>query len=182
MSAISAVDSVKPSPFKLLNRSGPIRVGGESSQAQPAPGIELGFICSLLIHHSIQLHCTQTKHILSWCFWNLIFTQTYWQKGQKNAPPSKSFHLKCSRKCLIEPCMHLDSSLIHLCIFSERQTAESFWYQVHFWASPCPCLSDREVEWRIKRQIRGYSSISSGVCLNVCVLVLRLFASSKGVQ
>lgn len=64
--------------------------------------------------------------------------------GAKNTAPSKSFHLKCSQKCLIQPCVHLDSPIIHLCIFSERQTAESFWYHIRFWASPCPCLWERE--------------------------------------
>lgn len=96
------------------------------------------------------------------------------KRGEKKTTPttlSKSFHLKCSWKCLIQPCMHLDSSFIHLCIFSERQTAESSWYQIHVWVSPCPCLrerEDREVEQSLMRQTSASSSLYSGVCVFCC--------------
>lgn len=173
MSANCAVDIVKSSLFKLLNRSGPIWVGGEASQAQPAQVLSwVAFAASWSI---TVLGCTElTDHVLSSSLWNLIFTQTYYQKRVKNNTSTKGFYLKCSWKCLIQLCMHSDSPIIHLCKFSERQTAESFWYHVHFWASPCPCLREEKGrqgsrESCLKRQTREYITIHSGVSLYMCV-------------
>lgn len=57
------------------------------------------------------------------------------KKKKKDDTPRNCFHIKCFWKCFVCPCIHLDSSLIYLCIFSERQTAESFWYHIHSRAS-----------------------------------------------
>lgn len=98
-------------------------------------------------------------------FWNLILTQNISKKIKKNTPPTKDFHLKCNGKCLMQLRMYLDSTLIHLCIFRERQTAESSWYHVRSWAF-FPCLSRRN-EWHCTRRTRQYWR----VCLCMCVLL-----------
>lgn len=101
------------------------------------------------------LVAVHSEHALPWGFWKLIFTQIYWQKGRRKTKAttlSESFHLKCSWKCLIRPCMHLDSSFIHLCIFSERQTAESSWYQIHSFTFNSAFISPTLISWNTKIQ------------------------------
>lgn len=154
-------------PFMLSNRSGLIWVGREASQAQPVPG----WVASAAPWSITVLGYTKlTQHARSSGFW-LIFTKTCKRKKSKNTPTSKNLQLKCLGKCLIQPCMYLDSPIIRLCIFSERQTAESLWYHVQFWASPCMTEKERKTERHLKRQTRVYSSIYSGVCLGMCMFL-----------
>lgn len=150
--------------------------GQGSFTSTASSGIELSCICCFLIHHRFRLHytyrpCTVFRLLKPYPHSNILA-----EKGKKkNNTPRKRFHLKCSWKCLIQLCTHLDSPVIHLCKFGERQTAESFWYHVRFWASPCPCLreekgrEDREVERVVSRDKPEYSTIRSGVCLCMCV-------------
>ncbi len=164
--------------------------GRRSFTGAASSGIELVCICGLLdpsqckvAPHSPSMYCLQAFKTSS----SLKHTGT--RKTKKNpTTPSKSFYLKCSRKCLIQPGKHLDSPIIHLCIFIERQTAESLRYHVHFLGLSVSLpqrkgREGREVERRFRRQTTEYSSIYSGVCLCMYVrLVPRLFVSLKGIQ
>lgn len=140
----------------------------------------MGCICSLLIHHGIGLHYTHRACTVLWLLKpHLLSNILAPEKKQSKNPttPSKGFNLKCSRKCLIQRRMHVDCPIIHLCIFSGRQTAESFWYRVRFLGLSVS-LSRRKrkgrrgsKERRLQRQTRGYSRAHSGVrlCVSVCV-------------
>lgn len=93
---------------------------------------------------------------------------------------STGFHLKCSPKCLILPCMHLDSPMIHLCVFSERQTVESFWCHVRFLASPpWPCLRERGREdMEVERDVSRDKPESRAVFTQECISLNRALQSS----
>lgn len=64
---------------------------------------------------------------------------------------------------------------MQLCIFSEKQTAESFGYRVHFWASVSlpqeKGREDRDVEWSLKRQTRVQQYLLRSVWVCVCSCV-----------
>lgn len=123
--------------------------------------------------YSQSVHCPLASETSS----TLKHTGTGKKTKKKPTTPSKGFNLKCSRKCLIQRRMQLDCPIIHLCIFSGRQTAESFWYHVRFLGLSVS-LSRRKrkgrrgsKERRLQRQTRGYSRAHSGVrlCVSVCV-------------
>lgn len=162
ISANCAVDIVRFQPVQAFEQVRTHLSGWRSFTSTASSGIEVGCICSLSILHSIWLHYTHRV-----CTVLRLLKHHLQGKNKKSTTPSKGFHLKCSPKCLIQPCMHLDCPIIHLCIFSERQTAESFWYHVRFWASPWPCLGEKGKGRHLKRQTREYSSIHSGV--HLCV-------------
>lgn len=186
MSTSCAVDIVKCILFKILNRSGPIWVGGEALQAQPAQVLSwVAFATSLsitvLVCAILSQHACTVLRLLKHHFHSNILAK----KG-KNTTPCKSFHLKCSRKCLIQPCVHLDSPIIHLCIFSKGQTAESSWYHIHFWASVPASEKGKGIQGsrEASQETSHSSTIYSGVCLCMCLLLYPgyLPPQKKGIQ
>lgn len=139
----------------------------------------MGCICSLLIHHGIGLHYTHRACTVLWLLKPHLLSNTLApekKQNKKNTTPCKGFNLKCSRKCLIQRRMHLDCPIIHLCIFSGRQTAESFWYHVRFLGLSVS-LSRRKRKGRRGSKERRLTQ--ECVCVCVCVLGPGLFASSR---
>ena len=102
-----AADIVKRGLLELLRRSGPIWGGGEASKTHPASGIELGCICSLLIHPGIGLHYTHRACTVLWLLKphllsNILAPEKQNKKTneQKTTTPSKGFQSQVLAKVL----------------------------------------------------------------------------------
>lgn len=110
------------------------------SQAQQLTWSGLHFAAFWSI--SIRLHQTLTVCSVL----RILKPHLHWQQKKKESKTPQLTWVSISSalwKCLIQPDEHLDSPIIHLCIFSESQTAESFWYHVYFRAAPCSCLREK---------------------------------------
>lgn len=164
---------MKFKPVQAFEQVGTHLSGWRSFASTANSGIELGYICIL---HSIWL-----RYSYSMSFFQAFETSSTEEKIKRQ---STGFHLKCSPKCLILPCMHLDSPIIHLCVFSERQTVKSFWCHVRFLASPLwPCLRERgredmEVERDVSRDKPESRAVFTQECISlVCKALSRALQS-----
>lgn len=95
--------------------------------------------------------------------------------GAKNTIPSKSFHLKCSQKCLIQPCIWiLQLSTYAYSVKGKLPSHSGITFvsgPLHVPASEKGKGRQGSREWRLGRQTREYSSIHSGACLCMCVFL-----------